>query len=86
MTLYRIFITDAGGFRNSSLYEYVADFGDQKLATNYVRYMGSKKRYSGKDIIIKAVDLDTIDSKAGRVDGVITALGEALSIDEIEFS
>ena len=86
MTHFRIFISEAGGFRDSSKYEFVAEFASQKIASNYIRYMFGKKRYGGKDIIIKAVDADSFDPKDGRVDGVISSIGEELHVEEYEFS
>ena len=82
---YRIFVAEMGGFRDSSKYEYVAEFADRKNAANYVQYMFGKKRYSGKDIIIKKIDSATIDSREGTVDGVISAIGEELPIAEYDF-
>lgn len=85
MQHYRVFIAEAGGFRDSSKYEFVAEFADKKATVNYVRYMGGKKRYGGKDIIIKVVGADKFSSKDGRVDGVISALGEELHVEEYDF-
>lgn len=85
MNCYRIFISEAGGFRDSSKYEYIAEFANPKAASNYVQYMYCKKDYKGKDIIIKAVDVNGVDPKDGRVDGVITSIGESLNVDEFEF-
>ena len=85
MKHYRIFVSEAGGFRDSTKYEYVAEFAAKKAAANYVQYMFGKKRYGGKDIIIKVVDSSTFDPKDGRVDGVITAIGEELHVEEYEF-
>ena len=85
MQHYRIFISEAGGFRDSSKYEFVAEFPTQKAAINYVRYMGGKKRYGGKDIIIKVIDLDGFSAKDGRVDGVISSLGEELHVEKCDF-
>ncbi len=48
--------------------------------------MFGKKRYSGKDIIIKMVDANHFDTKDGRVDGVISSIGEELHVEEYEFS
>jgi len=80
MTLYRIFVSDMGGFRDSPTYRFVADFADQKIAANYVRYMRGKKRYEKQDIIIKEVPTGEIDSSAGVVAGVITVMGESLPV------
>ena len=82
---YRIFVSVAGGFTDSSKYEFVAEFADQKVASFYVQYMFGKERYQGKDIIIKEVDVDGFDPKDGRVDGVVTSLGEELSVEEYDF-
>lgn len=82
---YRIFISEAGGFRNSANYEFVAEFSDKKMTANYVQYMGGKKRYGGKDIIIKEVDADGFSAKDGHVDGLISAIGEELHVEEFEF-
>ena len=85
MTHFRIFVSEAGAFRDSSKYEFVAEFANQKMAANYVQYMHGKKRYGGKDIIIKAVDSDSFDAKTGYVDGVISAIGEELHVEEYDF-
>lgn len=82
---YRIFISEAGGFRNSSKYEFVAEFSAKKTTANYVKYMGGNIRYRGKDIIIKEIDADGCCAKDGRVDGVISALGEELHVEEYDF-
>ena len=47
--------------------------------------MVGKKRYGGKDIIIKVVDSDGFSAKDGRVDGVISSLGEELHVEEYDF-
>lgn len=80
MTHYRIFMADAGGFRDPSKYEFIAEFADQKITSSYVQYMGGQKRYLGKDIIIKVVDIKGYDTADGKIDGVITALGEVLNV------
>ncbi len=85
MNCYRIFISESGGFRDSSKYKYIAEFANPKAASNYVQYMYCKKDYKGKDIIIMAVDVNGVDPKDGRVDGVITSIGESLNVDEFEF-
>ena len=78
--------SDKGLFQNSANYSFVAEFADQKLAAFYVQHMRGKKRYDGKDIIIREVTLPEIDPAEGRVDGVLTVTGEALPVDEYEFS
>ena len=85
MQHYRVFITEAGGFRDSSKYEFVTEFASKKATINYVQYMGGKKRYGGKDIIIKVVEAEGFSAKDGRVDGVISALGEELHVEEYDF-
>ena len=81
---YQIFVADMGKFKDSSNYEFVAEFADQKLAQYYVHYLRKKKRFAKKDIIIKEVTDTNID-KPGRIAGVITVLGEALPIEEYQF-
>ena len=83
-THYRIFISNKGLFQNSANYSFVAEFADQKLAAFYVQHMRGKKRYDGKDIIIREVTLPEIDPAEGRVEGVLTVTGEALPVDEYE--
>lgn len=85
MLHYRIFISELGGFRNSSNYEFVAEFSDQKMATNYMQYMFGKKRYRGKDIIIKEIDVNEFSTKDGCVACVLSSLGEYLPVGEYEF-
>ena len=60
MKHYRIFVSEAGGFRDSTKYEYVAEFAAKKAAANYVQYMFGKKRYGGKDIIIWISSISTM--------------------------
>ena len=48
-------------------------------------YMFGKSRYGGKDIIIKAVNVDGYDPQYGKVDGVVSSLGEELNVDDYEF-
>ena len=83
--LYRIFISNMGDFRDSSKYEFVAEFPEFKMTQNYISYMSKKKRYQGKDIIVKILSDREIDPKEGRVDGVVSAIGENLPVDEYEF-
>jgi len=85
MTLYRVFVSDMGGFRDSSKYRFIAEFAEKTMAANYVSYMRGKKRYEKQDIIIKEVSSCEIDSKTGMVAGVITVMGESLPVEEYEF-
>ena len=85
MTHYRVFISRAGDFRDSNKYEFVAEFANIELAKKYVTYMFGKSRYGGKDIIIKAVNADGFDPQYGKVDGVVSSLGEELKVDDYEF-
>lgn len=82
---YRIFVADMGNFRDSSKYEFIAEFSNQKAAASYVQYIVGKKRYAGKDIIIRSVENASIDPSEGVVDGVISAMGEGLQISEYTF-
>ena len=50
-----------------------------------MQHMRSKKRYDGKDIIVKEVDSPEIDPAEGSVSGVVAETGEALPVDEYEF-
>lgn len=84
-THYRIFIANSGLFTDSANYSFVAEFADQKLAAFYVQHMRNKKRYDGKDIIIKEVEIPDLDPAEGTVSGVVTGPGEALAVDEYEF-
>lgn len=85
MTHYRIFISNIGLFQNSANYSFVAEFSDQKLAGFYVSHMRTKKRYAGKDIIIKEVEIPEVNPKDGKVAGVLAVTGEALPVNEYEF-
>lgn len=85
MKHYRIFVSEAGRFRDSSKYVFIAEFPTKNDAANYVKYMGGKKRYGGKDMIIKEVDADCFSANDGRVDGVISAIGEELHVEEYDF-
>ena len=84
MMHYRIFLSVPGEFRDPSKYEFIAEFADQKAASHYVQYMGGKKRFLGKDIIIKAVGVDTYDPADGHVEAVISAIGEVLNVEEYD--
>ena len=49
-------------------------------------YMRGKKRYAGKDILIKEVsDNQTIHASAGVVRRVISVLGEYIPVEEYKF-
>ena len=84
MMHYRIFLSVPGEFRDPSKYEFIAEFADQNAASHYVQYMGGEKRFSGKDIIIKAVDVETYDPADGHIDGVINVIGEVLHVEEYD--
>jgi hypothetical protein len=84
---YRIFVADMGKFQDSSFYEFVAEFADQKLAVNYYRYLRGKRRFRQKDIIIKEVpDAALCQAAEGKVGGVISVMGEYLPVEEYEFT
>ena len=85
MTHYRVFIANMGLFQDSANYSFVAEFADQKLAAFYIQHMRGKKRYIGKDIIVKEVEVEPVKAKDGKVGGVISVLGESLPVDEYEF-
>lgn len=79
---YRIFISEMGGFRDSEKYKFVADFAEEKLAFNYMKYMRDKKRYRTMDIIIKKIDVDpAIDNDEGLIDCVCVDSGEYLVLN-----
>ena len=86
---YRIYVAPTGGFRDSANYEFIAEFEQQKLAQHYVSYMGGKKRYSGKDIIVREVTVKRTgvgeQVTFGKVVGLIASTGEELSVEEYEF-
>lgn len=88
-THYRIYVAEMGCFRDSSSYEFIAEFANEKIAGNYVTFMHGKKRYSNKDIIVREVTVKKTPHKdettEGKVVGVITVLGESLPVDEYEF-
>ncbi len=88
-THHRIFVAKMGGFRDSSNYEFIAEFESEKLASNYVHYMRDKKRYSDKDIIVQEVFVKKTpygeETNKGKVIAVITVLGESLFVEEYEF-
>ena len=86
MKTYRIFVCDMGKFSDSGSYEFVAEFADGKVASQYSMYMRGKKRYEGKDIIIKEVsDNQTIHASTGVVSRVISVLGEYIPVEEHKF-
>ena len=86
MKTYRIFVCDMGKFRDSANYEFVAEFADGEVASQYCMYMRGKRRYTGKDILIKEVsDNQTIRASAGVVSRVISVLGEYIPVEECEF-
>jgi O-acetyl-ADP-ribose deacetylase (regulator of RNase III) len=88
-THYRIFTAPMGGFRDSANYEFIAEFENQKLASNYVDFMRGKKRYGDKDIVVQKVFVKKMpfgeETSKGSVVGVVTVLGESLPVEEYEF-
>ena len=88
-THHRIYTAKMGGFRDSSNYEFIAEFESEKLASNYVHYMRGKKRYSDKDIIVQEVFVKKTpfgeEANKGKVEAVLTVLGESLFVEEFEF-
>ena len=79
---YRVFTSPMGKFRDSGTYEFVAEFEDQKLAANYMKYMRDKKRYYERDIIIKELEGSRDMNRAeGKTACVCSAMGEYLVID-----
>ncbi|MBO5976480.1 MAG: hypothetical protein J6P94_04825 [Oscillospiraceae bacterium] len=86
MDIYRIFVSNMGEFRNHKKYEFVADFGDVRMASQYVTYMRGRKHFANKDIIIKVVPIGAIDTSLGVVDGVVTVMGESLPVEECDFT
>ncbi len=80
MTHYRIFVSDAGMFRHSEQYTYVAEFADQLLAKFYVKNMCNSGRFKGRDIIIKMVETE-VDPREGSVESAVSAAGEFLTVD-----
>ena len=86
MTTYRIFVCEMGKFCDSGNYEFVAEFADSKVAGQYCMYMRGKKRYEGKDILVKEVtNNQTIHASAGVVSMVINVLGEYIPVEEYNF-
>lgn len=82
MKQYRVFISEAGKFMDSSKYKLLAEFVNQKSTTNYVRDICRKNSYAGKDIIIKVFDNDGASSEDGRIVSVISAFGEEHHTEE----
>ena len=75
---YRIFVSAPGNYNTPDKCVFVAAFPERKAAVNYVQYMFGKKRYAGKDVVVrKAADYE-VDPGEGIIDGVVTALGEEL--------
>ena len=86
MTTYRIFVCEMGKFCDSGNYEFVAEFADSKVASKYCMYMRGKKRYEGKDILLKEVSNNqTIHAASGVVRMVISVLGEYIPVEECDF-
>ncbi len=85
MTYYRVFTSDIGNFRDSSKYEFVAEFSRREAVSDYMRHLFEGDCQGRKDIIIKVIDTSEINPGDGYVDGVITAIGEELCIDEYSF-
>ena len=87
---YRVYVAKMGTFRDSSNYEYIAEFESEKLASNYVHFMRDKKRYSDKDIIVQEVFVKKTpygeETNKGKVVAVLTVLGEGLFVEEYEFT
>ena len=85
MTHYRIFSSPLAGFRDSSTYEFVAEFTDPTLVDTFLRDNFGKNGFEKRNIIVKEVDSSAVDSKEGKVGCVLTVMGEYLPIDEYEF-
>ena len=86
---HRIYVSPMGGFCDSANYEFIAEFENEKLASNYVRFLRDKKRYSDKDIIVQEVFVKKTqyreESSRGKVIAVVSVLGEGLPVEEYEF-
>ena len=86
----RIFICDAGKFRETKGYQFIADFADDKTAGSYVQYMRGKKRYADKDIIVREITVKKTNSgeetELGKILEVIAVTGESLPVGEYTFS
>ena len=80
---------DAGKFRETKGYQFIADFADDKITGSYVQYMRGKKRYSDKDIIVREITVKKTNSgeetELGKILEVITVTGESLSVGEYTF-
>ena len=50
---YRIFVSDPGNYNIPNKCVFVAAFPERKAAVNYVQYMFGKKRYAGKDVLVR---------------------------------
>ena len=88
-TRFRVYVAKMGSFLKSANYEFIAEFENQKLASNYVDFMRGKKRYGDKDIVVQEVSVRQTDQgelvTMGRVACVLTVLGESLPIEEYDF-
>lgn len=80
----RIYLADTGKFRNSSDYEFIAEFADVDIANNYILYLRKKRRYAQKDIIVKEYSCEE-NAAEGKVTAVIAVTGECLPVEEYEF-
>lgn len=80
-TRIRIYIADMGEFRDPSKYEFIAEFADENLASNYVYYMRGKKRWRKKDIIVREEKV-SIETEFVKTLAVISVLGESLELSE----
>lgn len=85
----RIYVSDAGKFRDSKNYQMVAEFKDSKVAYHYVDYMRGKKRYADKDIILQEVTAKKLpygeEISFDKIVAVIATTGESLQVDEYKF-
>ena len=86
----RIYVSDAGKFRDSNYYQMVAEFIDSKVAGHYVDYMRGKKRYADKDIILQEITAKKLphgeEISFNKIVGVIASTGESLPVNEFIFA
>ena len=86
----RIYVSDAGKFRDSNNYQMVAEFKDSKVAGHYVDYMRGKKRYSDKDIILQEISAKKLPNgeeiSFDKIVGVIASTVESLQVVEYVFT
>ena len=87
---HRIYVTPEEHFRDSSYYEFYADFENPYLSGQYMTHLRSNRKYRGKAIIIREIYTKKTDTgeiiTEGNVISVLSSIGEFFPVEEYEFT